>query len=128
MKNLSKAALIATLALGLASPVIAQTAPSGMKDVMTSDNSMRTSKLIGAAVYNDDGDKIGSIIDVLVRSGAAEPVAIVSVGDFLGGGAKLVAFPIAKLQLDAGKAMMRGASKLAIQRMPGYDFNNGGSG
>jgi hypothetical protein len=99
-----------------------------MKDVMTSDKSMRSSKLIGAVVYNDEGDKIGSIIDILVRGGAVEPIALVSVGDYLGGGTKLVAFPVGKLQLDAAKAMMQGASKRAIQAMPAFELNFGGSG
>lgn len=129
MKFLSTAVAVTALTLGLAGPVLAQSASgSMMKDVMTSDNSMRTSKLVGAAVYNDEGDKIGSIIDILVRGGASESVALVSVGDYLGGGTKLVAFPISKLQLDASKAMMQGATKRAIQAMPAYNLNFGGSG
>ena len=61
----------------------------------------------------------------LVRGGAVESVAIVSVGDYVGGGTKLVAFPVGKLQLDATKAMMQGATKRAIQSMPAIDLNFG---
>ena len=42
-----------------------------------------------------------------------------------GGGTKLVAFPVGKLQLDATKAMMQGATKRAIQSMPAIDLNFG---
>lgn len=126
MKLLSTAFAVTALTLGLAGPVMAQPASGNMmKDVMTADKSMRSSKLIGAVVYNDEGDKIGSIVDILVRGGAVESVAIVSVGDYVGGGTKLVAFPVSKLQLDATKAMMQGATKRAIQSMPAIDLNFG---
>ena len=126
MKLLSTAFAVTALTLGLAGPVMAQPASGNMmKDVMTADKSMRSSKLIGAPVYNDEGEKIGSIIDILVRGGAVEAVAIVSVGDFVGGGTKLVAFPVSKLRLDANKAMMQGATKAAVRAMVLYDF--GGS-
>lgn len=126
MKFLSTAFAVTALTLGLAGPVMAQPASGNMmKDVMTADKSMRSSKLIGAVVYNDEGDKIGSIVDILVRGGAVESVAIVSVGDYVGGGTKLVAFPVGKLQLDATKAMMQGATKRAIQSMPAVDLSFG---
>ncbi len=126
MKFLSTAFAVTALTLGLAGPVMAQPASGNMmKDVMTADKSMRSSKLIGAVVYNDEGDKIGSIVDILVRGGAVESVAIVSVGDYVGGGTKLVAFPVSKLQLDATKAMMQGATKRAIQSMPAIDLSFG---
>ena len=41
------------------------------------------------------------------------------------GGTKLVAFPVSKLQLDATKAMMQGATKRAIQSMPAIDLSFG---
>ena len=126
MKLLSTAFAVTALTLGLAGPVMAQPASGNMmKDVMTADKSMRSSKLIGAVVFNDEGDKIGSIVDILVRGGAVESVAIVSVGDYVGGGTKLVAFPVSKLQLDATKAMMQGATKRAIQSMPAIDLSFG---
>jgi len=121
---LSTVVAVTALTLGMAGPLMAQSG-NMMKDVMTSDKSMRSSKLIGATVYNEEGDKIGSIIDILVRGGAVEPTAIVSVGDYLGGGTKLVAFPVSKLQLDATKAMMQGANKRAIQSMPAIDLSFG---
>lgn len=123
MLKLLKLAAIGTLALGLAGPALAQ---SAMKDtVMTKDQSMRTSKVIGMTVYNDAGDKIGSVLDVLVRTGT-EPQAIVNVGDYLGG-TKLVAIPLAKLNLEGAKPMMMGATKAMLMALPAYpgDFGSG---
>lgn len=123
MLKLLKLAAIGTLALGLAGPALAQ---SAMKDtVMTKDQSMRTSKVIGMTVYNDAGDKIGSVLDVLIRTGT-DPQAIVNVGDYLGG-SKLVAIPLAKLNLEGTKPMMMGATKAMLMALPAYpgEFGSG---
>lgn len=123
MFKLLKLAAIGTLALGLAGPALAQ---SSMKDtVMTKDQSMRTSKVIGMTVYNDAGDKIGAVLDVLIRTGT-EPQAIVNVGDYLGG-SKLVAIPLAKLNLEGAKPMMMGATKAMLMALPAYpgEFGSG---
>ena len=53
--------------MGAASLALGDAAP--MKDIMTADHSMRASKLIGMAVYNDAGEKVGSVIEVLVKPG-----------------------------------------------------------
>ena len=122
MLKLLKMAAIGTLILGVGGPVMAQS----MKDaVMTKDQSMRTSKVIGMTVYNDAGDKIGTVLDVLLRAGI-EPQAVVNVGDFVGG-TKLIAIPVAKLNLDGAKAMMGGATKAMLMSLPAYtgDFGSG---
>jgi len=123
MLKLMKLAAIGTLALTFAGPVLAQGA---MKDtVMTHDQSMRTSKVIGMTVYNDGGDKIGTVLDVLVRAGT-EPQAIVNVTDYVGS-RKLVAIPLAKLNLEGAKPMMMGATKAMLMAAPFYpgDFGSG---
>lgn len=129
MKKFSTIIAVTALTLGLGAPILAQAATDNMKDAMTADHSMRSSMLIGAPIYNDNGDKIGSVIEILVRGGATEPLAIVSVGDYIGGGAKLVAFPVSKLELDAQKARMKGADRRALEAMPAYSFQfAGGNG
>ncbi len=123
MLKLMKLAAIGTLALSFAGPALAQGA---MKDtVMMPDHSMRTSKVIGMTVYNDAGDKIGTVLDVLIRAGT-EPQAIVNVTDFVGS-KKLVALPLAKLNLDGAKPMMMGATKAMLMAAPSYagDFGSG---
>ncbi len=119
MKTFTTLAAFGVLALAFAAPVHAQQA-APMKDIMTADHSMRASKLIGMAVYNDSGEKIGSVIEVLVRNTAAEPLAILSVGDFVGGTAKLVAVPVSKVNLEGNQPMMKGATKAMLRDLPSY--------
>jgi len=118
MKKLTTFAAAAALALTFAAPVLAQTA-GGM---VSTSHEMRTSKMVGSAVYNDNGDKIGSIFDIIVKAGATEPTAIVAVGEYTGGGSRLVAFPLSKVKVEGNKMMITGASKDLLLNMPSYVF------
>jgi sporulation protein YlmC with PRC-barrel domain len=97
--------------------------------IIAADHSMRGSKLIGMDIFNQQGMKIGRIEDILVKGSAAEPVAILSVGAFAGGGDKMVAVPMSHISLNADKASMP-ATKAEIAAMPGWQFNglSGGGG
>jgi sporulation protein YlmC with PRC-barrel domain len=53
----------------------------------------RASKLVGSNVYNQSGQTIGSVDDVLIGQDGKVSQAVVSVGGFLGIGGKLVAVP-----------------------------------
>src|SRR5918911_5225939 len=121
MKTPTLFVTITALAFSAAAPALAQSAsdPGG---VMMPDQSMRTSKLIGAKVYNEQGDAIGTIIDILVKNQPSEPTAILSVGDYIGGGTKLVAVPLSHVNLNGGKMMMKGANKQAVASMPAYNY------
>ena len=127
MKKLTTIAALAALACGFAIPSFAQSAAPA---AVMAGHTMSTHKLIGAAVYNDQGDKVGSIIDVLVKNATAEPIAILSVGDYVGGGTKLVAVPLNHVNLDGSKAMMHGATKPVLADMPSFVFPGvaGGAG
>ena len=119
MKKFTVLSAMAALAVTVATPNFAVAAGNEM--VMT-DHSMRTSKIIGATVYNDQGQSIGTVIDVLVKNTAAEPTAILSVGDYVGGGSKLVAVPLSHVNLDGAKPMMKGATKQTLTSMPVFVF------
>jgi hypothetical protein len=120
-KTLFAAAALA-LALGAPGPAMAQGA---MKDMMTKDHAMRASKLIGADVYNDQGDKIGVVRDLLARPGA-EAQAVVNVGDYVGA-ARLVVIPVGSINLEGAKPTMKGATKGMLMALPVYagDFGSG---
>ncbi len=60
---------------------------------MAATTGYRASKLLGADIYNDQGDKIGVLDDFIVGSDANISVAVVSVGGFLGVGDRKVAVP-----------------------------------
>jgi len=77
-------ALTAGIALAMASALISAplaSAAANISEVATIDHSMRASKLIGMTVYNDQGTGVGKMEEILVTTGAAEPSAILSVGD-----------------------------------------------
>jgi sporulation protein YlmC with PRC-barrel domain len=119
MKKFTTLVALAALAATFAAPNFAYAAAS---DIVMADHTMRASKIIGATVYNDKGESIGSVIDVLVKNTATEPTAILSVGDYVGGGTKLVAVPLSHVNLDGAKPMMAGATKQMLASMPAYLF------
>lgn len=92
---------------------------------VTSDNQLRAGKLVGATVYNDKNQSVGSIDDILLSQGQDKAeTAIISVGGFLGMGSKLVSVPFDKLKIDKDKVLMPGATEEALKKMPAFKFNN----
>jgi len=69
----------------------AENAPNG--SLQKYHGEFRASKLVGSNVYNQGGQTIGSVDDLLIGSDGKISQAVVSVGGFLGIGGKLVAVP-----------------------------------
>lgn len=85
----------------------------------------RASKLLGSDIYNDQGEKIGKVDDFLVGSDNNVSVAIVSVGGFLGIGAKLVAVPAGSFESnDNGQTVLPGANKKELMKLPEFHYTN----
>jgi len=125
MKKLSAIVALSALAFAYAAPP--SFAQNAAPSVMLADHSMSSSKLIGSPVYNDQGEKIGSIVDVLVR-GTTEPTAVLSVGTYVGGGNKLVAVPLDHVTMQHQKAMMAGATRQMLASMPAFAYLSGAGG
>ncbi|MGA3403574.1 MAG: PRC-barrel domain-containing protein [Acetobacteraceae bacterium] len=89
----------------------------------TSDGQMRIGKIVGASVYNDQKQSIGSVDDVLMGSGNKATTAVLSVGGFLGMGSKLVSVPFDQLRIENDRIVMPGATKASLNGMPEYKFN-----
>lgn len=106
-------------------------APSARNPIMTDNGGMRTSKIVGSAVYNEHDTKIGSVDDVVIGSDKSLN-AVISVGGFLGMGAKMVEVPFAKLQFGNTKGsgdnrvVMPGVTKESLTSMPDYHYVNRG--
>ncbi len=115
-----------------ANPGMASTAPaatssttSNTAEYFTADHKVRASKIVGASVYNDQNQSIGSISDVLMGdSNHKADTAVLSVGGFLGMGSKLVSVPFDQLHIEANKIIMPGATKASLEGMPEYSYNN----
>jgi len=124
MKNFRSILAASALAICFAAPAMAQTY------YMTTDHSMRVSKLLNTPVYNDHNEKIGLVDDVLLSSTGGEAMAVLSVGGFTGG-TKMVKVPVSHVHLKADTMMMPGAdgTKAALVAMPAYTYGlNGGGG
>ena len=82
----------------------------------------RASKLLHAAVYNDQSQKIGSIDDFVVSPDGTLSVAIVDVGGVLGLGAHKVAIPVKQFGQIAPKVVLKGATKEALKALPEFKY------
>jgi sporulation protein YlmC with PRC-barrel domain len=90
----------------------------------TADGQMRAAKIVGASVYNDQNQSIGSVDDVLMGHDNKATTAVISVGGFLGMGSKLVSIPFDKLKVEKDRIVMPGATKQSLSGMPEYKYNN----
>ena len=60
----------------------------------------RASKVVGLNVYNEKNENVGSINDLLMDKSGGVKAAVISVGGFLGMGARLVALPFDKVKFS----------------------------
>jgi sporulation protein YlmC with PRC-barrel domain len=90
----------------------------------TADGQMRVGKIVGASVYNDQDQSIGSVDDVLMSPDNKANTAVISVGGFLGMGSKLVSVPFDQLKVGNDRIVMPGATKASLNGMPAYKYNN----
>jgi sporulation protein YlmC with PRC-barrel domain len=104
-----------------AAPAMAPSVPK----YFTADHQVRSSKIVGASVYNDQNQSIGSIDDVLMNDADHKAsTVVISVGGFLGMGAKLVSVPFDQLKIGNDKIVMPGATKASLEGMPEYRYTS----
>jgi sporulation protein YlmC with PRC-barrel domain len=90
----------------------------------TADHQLRSSKLVGASVYNGQDQSIGSINDILLGDNDHKAdMAVISVGGFLGIGSKWVSVPFNQLRIEDNKVVMPNATKASLESMPGYSYS-----
>jgi sporulation protein YlmC with PRC-barrel domain len=95
---------------------------------MTTTGARRVSKLIGMDVVNDKDETIGKVDDILIGPNDKATTAVISVGGFLGVGAKLVTLPYDQLQRapnDRHSLTVPNASKAQLKSMPEYKYGQG---
>lgn len=86
------------------------------------ESGVRAGKIIGAAVYSDANEKVGTVDDLILTDGDKATVAIVSVGGFLGIGSKLVAVPFSQLKRDGDKVTLLAVTRESLNTMPGFVY------
>jgi sporulation protein YlmC with PRC-barrel domain len=82
----------------------------------------RASKLIGAPVYNEQEERIGSIDDLIISPDRSVSFAVVSVGGFLGLGGRLIAIPVEQLREEKDRLILPGATKEALAKLPEFQY------
>ena len=78
--------------------------------------------LMGKAIYNDAGQKIGKIEDLVISPDRNVSYVIVGAGGFVGIGRHDVAIPVAQIQNNGGKLVIPGATKDTIKGMPEFAY------
>ena len=126
---MKKIVLIAASLALLASPAFSEdtkttgTAPAEAKFSTVSKDEMFSSKLKGLNVYNQKDESIGEISDLAIKNHQLDAL-ILSVGGFLGMGAKLVSVPFDQLKIQDDKIVMPGATKASLEAMPEYHYKS----
>ncbi len=102
------------------------TTPGMAVDSMRLREGRRASQVIGSTVYNENNESIGEVDDLIVPAAGGQPVAVISVGGFLGIGARLVAVPYERLSHNGerNRWMLQGASKESLQSLPAFTYDN----
>ena len=119
MAGLAATAMLATVASAQTPATMNDRA--NMAPAATSNSSYqgdwRASKIVGLNVYNDKGESIGSINDLLTDKSGNIKAAVIGVGGFLGVGAHLVAVPFDKIKFVNEPVAYTGAA--GAQNAPG---------
>ena len=128
MKAMILVALMSLFVAVIAADSAAQTAGSTvvsvsvteLKEVMKGWSAKK--QILGKDVYNDTGDKIGEVSDLIVAPNKSLSYAIIGVGGFLGIGERDVAVPVSKFQQQMGKIVLKGATKDALKAAPEFKY------
>ena len=91
-----------------------------MRDVTTGWSARR--HVLGRTVYNDSGDAVGKVDDIIVAPDKAVSYAIIGAGGFLGVGRHDVAIPVSQLKESDDKFVLAGATKDALKAMPSFEY------
>jgi len=81
-----------------------------------------TKQIIGKDVYNDKGEKVGKVEDLIVSPEKAISYAIIGAGGFLGIDRHDVAIPVNHFKMVEGKITLTGATRDAIKAMPKFQY------
>lgn len=98
-------------------------------DAASLRGSLSARRLIDADVYGANDREIGEIGDIIIpQGGAGAPVAVLSVGGFLGMGERHVAVPFSQLQhnADRDRWMLPGATQDTLRAMPAFNLDEFG--
>ena len=135
LSDLALAAFTVVCALGASAPSVAQVAAPVAGGTTTVEASITESTrlamgwsvkktLLGKTVYNDAGQKVGKVDDLIISPDKNLSYLIVGAGGFIGIGRHDVAVAVTRIEDQGGKLVMAGATKDTIKSMPGFTYAN----
>lgn len=97
---------------------------SGSGTMQSTGQQSRASDLIGADVYNTQDEDIGEVDDLIVGNDGKISDVVISVGGFLGMGAKLVSVPYEEVQLGGENQdrLIYNATKEQLESQPEFKY------
>lgn len=128
MKKLALLAVAAAAALMPAPRASAQVAGEATLGVTVEEMKLvvlgwsAKKKLLDADVYNDKGEKIGEIDDIIVSPTRSVSHAIIEVGGFLGIGEHQVAIPMDQIKFIGNRFVIAGATKARLKALPEFRY------
>lgn len=133
MNNTLSRSTLATLilfgALGVAGSASAQVAGGTTTTGVTITESTQLAlgwsvkkTLLGKTVYNDAGQKVGKVEDLIISPDKSVSYVIVGAGGFVGIGRHDVAIPVTQIQEQGGKLVMAGVTKDSVKAMPQFTY------
>jgi sporulation protein YlmC with PRC-barrel domain len=126
LSTITIAALLLGTSAGLAQQVVGSTqlgvAYAELRDVTTGWSTKK--QVLGKKVFNDAGETVGKIDDIIVSPDKSVSYAIVGAGGFLNVGRHDVAIPVNQLKEIDGRFILAGATKDAIKAMPEFEYAN----
>jgi sporulation protein YlmC with PRC-barrel domain len=78
--------------------------------------------ILGKGVYNDAGDQIGVVDDLIIAPDKRVSYLIIGVGGFVGIGQHKVAVPVTQISEQGERFVMPGATKAVVGAMPRFDY------
>lgn len=127
-KSLTIAALglaFTLTAVGTASAQVAGSTPLGVTVTEMERVAMGWSarqSILGKTMYNESGEKIGKVEDLIIDPGKNVSYLIVGVGGFVGMGKHAVAVPASQVHDQGGRIVLTGATKQALAAMPPFRY------
>ena len=129
LSNPSLAILALACALSATLPAMAQVAGSTTTvDIAVVESTQAAmgwsvkKSLMGKTLYNDSGQKVGKVDDLIISPDRSVSYVIVSAGGFIGIGRHDVAIPVRQVREEAGRLVMAGATKDSVKAMPAFNY------
>jgi sporulation protein YlmC with PRC-barrel domain len=81
---------------------------------------MRSNEIVGKTLYGSQGEEIGEISNVVMKTGGTTPEAVVGVGGFLGMGEQTITIPLSQIDMQ-GDRLVTNVTREQIEARGKYD-------